>query len=170
MRGSSPLFQISQSHLKKSKWSAEEDEQLRTAIRAFGTDSWNKIAALVPSRTGKQCRERWIGQLAPFVSRETWSPEEDGTLIRQHAASGNRWTEIAGQLPGRSALQVKNRWNSLLRHQMVEYSSNFIPVTDILESRPSQLIFEPVVIDDGLFGTAFQEFQANMLKGLCSTQ
>jgi hypothetical protein len=64
---------------------------------------------------GKQCRERWIGQLAPCVSKENWSADEDAVLIREHLAVGNKWTAIAAQLPGRSALQVKNRRNWLTR-------------------------------------------------------
>jgi hypothetical protein len=90
--------------LKKSKWTDEEDEKLRVAVRTFGTGSWNKIAAVVPSRTGKQCRERWIAQLAPSVSRGMWSPDEDAVLIRSHMIMGNGWTMIAAQLPGRTKL------------------------------------------------------------------
>jgi hypothetical protein len=154
---------------RKNKWSPEEDEQLRNAVRMSGTDSWSKISSFVPTRTGKQCRERWIGQLAPSVSRNTWLPEEDAILIHAHAILGNRWTEIARNLSGRSALNVKNRWNWLAKHSAGVDPERFIGAQkselssppDIFE-RPYRAAFEPLILDDRLFGTAFQEFRAKM--------
>jgi hypothetical protein len=158
--------------MRKAKWSAEEDDQLTQAIEEFGTHSWNAIASRVPGRTGKQCRERWIGQLAPFVSKEHWRPDEDATLILAHATAGNQWTTIAEQLPGRSALNVKNRWNYLLRHNMMcdrpcpqQLMSRAIyrPGQDVIERRKSSaVLMEPLTLNDGLFGSRFQEFQARM--------
>jgi hypothetical protein len=151
---------------KKSKWSTEEDAQLVASVCVYGTKSWPIISAHVPTRSGKQCRERWIGKLAPSVSRENWTPEEDAVLVREHAISGNRSTSITMQLPGRSSLQVKNRWTWLKRHQNGMIRPVDVPQRaeppDVVESRPSQLIFEPLAMDNGLFGTAFQKFQAKM--------
>jgi hypothetical protein len=152
---------------KKSKWTIDEDQQLLAAVHTYGTDSWGKISALVPTRSGKQCRERWIGQLAPSVSKEIWSSHEDTILKRQHALSGNRWTVVAAHLPGRSSLQVKNRWNWLMRHQGEIERLQRMPcrieiVPDVIETRPAQRVFAPLALDDGLFGPAFQEFQAKM--------
>jgi hypothetical protein len=152
---------------KKSKWTAEEDERLRAAVNAFGTDSWGKISTLVPTRSGKQCRERWLGQLAPSVSKDVWTTMEDATLFRQHAFNGNRWTVIAAELPGRSALQVKNRWNWLMRHHGATDTGCPPPkrpeaFADVIERRPSQTLFESLSLDNGLFGQAFQEFRAKM--------
>jgi hypothetical protein len=166
---SSRSHQSQQRHLKKSKGAHDEDDHLRVAVQTYGTDSWNKISALVTTRTGKQCRERWIGQLAPSVSKETWSGEEDAVLIRQHALTGNRWTVIAAQLPGRSALQVKNRWNWLMRHNlsMDQFASPCLGRNDglpnVMERKSPQFIFDSLPLNDGLFGTAFQEFQTKML-------
>jgi myb proto-oncogene protein len=155
---------------KKKKWSPKEDEQLRAAVQAYGIESWGRISTRVPRRSGKQCRERWIGQLAPSVSKHTWTPEEDAILLRNHAVIGNRWTMIAAQLPGRSALQVKNRWNWLRRRQMCteqcvlcpQMAVRLKPAVDVVELRPPRRILEPISIDDSLFGAAFQEFQAKM--------
>jgi hypothetical protein len=149
---------------KKNKWTLEEDEKLRIAVQACGTGSWNKIAVLVPLRTGKQCRERWMAQLAPSLCRDTWAPDEDTVLLRHHAAIGNRWTTIAAQLPGRSPLHVKNRWKWLIRHnRTAEHPSDEIASpADVLE-RKQTLVFEPINFDDGLFGMGFRQFQAKMM-------
>jgi hypothetical protein len=143
--------------LKKMKWTGDEDERLRHAVEAEGTDSWNRIAAHVRTRTGKQCRERWLGQLAPSVSRETWSADEDAALLRARDILGNRWTTISAQLPGRSGLQVKNRWNWLLRHNAAADRPDVI-----VQKKPVMVAFDPIVCNDALFGDAFQEFRAKM--------
>jgi hypothetical protein len=86
---------------------------------------------------------------------------------------GNKWTAIAAQLPGRSALCVKNRWNWLIRHQGVgpEEISREIQgesqESDVAEKpKPSQLLFDPLTLDNGLFGIAFRQFQATMFSGI----
>jgi hypothetical protein len=144
---------------KKSKWTSLEDEQLRHAVETCGTESWHRIALLVPSRNGKQCRERWIGQLAPSVSKDGWLPDEDLALVRTHAICGNRWTAIAAQLPARSPISVKNRWNWLVRH-----GGAVEPKIDVVVKRkPRQPFFEPLDLDEKIFGSAFHEFQVKML-------
>jgi hypothetical protein len=71
---------------------------------------------------------------------------------------GNHWTSIAAQLPGRSGLQVKNRWNWLIRHGAFARR-----LSDVLEKKRATVVFEPITEDDELFGSAFQEFRAKML-------
>jgi hypothetical protein len=153
--------------MRKTKWSAEEDEQLRQGINEFGTGSWTDISRRVGTRSGKQCRERWMGQLAPSISKDTWHPHEDHALFRAHARHGNQWTIIATEMPGRSALNIKNRWNWLLRHSPL-FESVSPPIkpevlSDVIERRKTSAInLEPLCIGGALFGSRFQEFQAKM--------
>ena len=156
--------------IRKSKWSTEEDAKLRSAVEKFGTESWIRICSFVPGRTGKQCRERWIGQLAPEVTKKHWSQEEDAELIRSHALNGNKWTTIALTLPGRSAISVKNRWNWLIRHNMVsghDLDTDSGPdIVEEVKTTPGQ-VFEPLVFNDSIFGVDFQLFQQRMMRGVC---
>jgi hypothetical protein len=165
MIGALPPFIVNSRPLKKTKWTREEDDQLRRVIQAFGTESWNRVSRWIPGRTGKQCRERWIGQIAPSVSKEGWLPHEDAILICAHGAAGNKWSVIATQIPGRSPISVKNRWRWLIRHRnRVGRVAPAVP--DVLETpRPCQMVFESLIMDNGLFGTAFREFQAKMFMG-----
>jgi hypothetical protein len=163
-------FPLEPRSMHKAKWSTEEDDQLRQAIEEFGTGSWTEVSRRVPTRTGKQCRERWTGHLAPTVSKNTWHPEEDAALCRAHQRHGNQWTLIAAQIPGRSSLGVKNRWNWLARHTQflearVSKSRPAEAIPDVFDRRkPCTIALEPLSINDGLFGSRFQEFQAKMFS------
>jgi hypothetical protein len=102
--------------------------------------------------------------------KDFWLPEEDAILRRAHAVTGNKWTAISAQLPGRSALCVKNRWNWLKRHEgnrpSAAPSEEDQKPTEIEEVRkPSPMVFEPIKVDGGIFGMGFRKFQARMLEG-----
>jgi hypothetical protein len=72
--------------------------------------------------------------------------------------SGNKWSVIAAEMPGRIALHVKNRWNWLARQQIsAEYRVR--SASDVLEK---QAVFELLPMDDGVFGPAFEAFRATM--------
>ena len=51
-------------------WTAEEDEQIAALVAEHGTRSWSVISARLPTRTGKQCRERWHNHLVSAAQRE----------------------------------------------------------------------------------------------------
>jgi hypothetical protein len=152
--------------LKRSKRSIEETKNLLSAVQLYGTDSWHKISAFVKSRTVKQCRERWIGQLAPSVSRETWSPQEDEVLIRNHAVTGNQWTALCFGFQAdrlRKLRIVGIGWLDIVRTwKLAQNREKLI----LLKKKQCQMVFEPVPLNDGLFGAAFQEFQEKMLMGV----
>ncbi|KAI5525371.1 RNA polymerase II transcription regulator recruiting protein [Trichomonas vaginalis G3] len=57
----------------KSRWTAAEDDKLTDAVRRFGAKNWGKIAEYVGTRTGKQCRERWIIHHDPSYSHDVWT-------------------------------------------------------------------------------------------------
>ncbi len=48
------------------------------------------MAAMLPGRIGKQCRERWFNFLDPSIKRTTWTDEEDNILLESQRYLGNR--------------------------------------------------------------------------------
>jgi hypothetical protein len=50
--------------IKKGPWSMQEDRLLIELVQQYGY-KWKRISKQVPGRTGKQCRDRYTGRLAP---------------------------------------------------------------------------------------------------------
>jgi S-ribosylhomocysteine lyase LuxS involved in autoinducer biosynthesis len=68
----------------RGRWTAGEDAKLTAAVEKIGKQDWAQISGLVPGRTNKQCRIRWVMQLDPSVTTAnagTWSEEENANLI-----------------------------------------------------------------------------------------
>ncbi|XP_026428245.1 transcription factor MYB75-like [Papaver somniferum] len=94
----------------------EEDILLRKCIMEYGEGKWR----LVPLRAGlnrcrKSCRLRWLNYLQPNIIRGEFKPDEVDLIIRMHKLLGNRWSLIAGRLPGRTASDIKNYYNTHLK-------------------------------------------------------
>ncbi|KAI4344165.1 hypothetical protein L6164_011426 [Bauhinia variegata] len=100
---------------KKNLWKPEEDLVLKAYIEAHGEGKWTTVSKKSGlKRGGKSCRLRWKNYLRPDIKRGDMSQEEEDLIIRLHKLLGNRWSLIAGRLPGRTDNEVKNHWNTYL--------------------------------------------------------
>nr|AFH03054.1 R2R3-MYB transcription factor MYB2 [Epimedium sagittatum] len=105
--------------LRKGLWSPEEDEKLLRHITRYGHGCWSSVPKQAGlQRCGKSCRLRWINYLRPDLKRGTFSQQEENHIIELHAVLGNRWSQIAAQLPGRTDNEIKNLWNSCIKKKL----------------------------------------------------
>ena len=107
----------------KGSWTVEEDAILREKRQLYGR-KWAKIAAHLPGRQGKQCRERFVNHLDPELKKGEWTDDEEAILIAMHEHYGNRWANIAKNLPGRSDNDVKNHWYSTIQRKFAQHGKD----------------------------------------------
>ncbi|XP_015880205.1 transcription factor MYB3 [Ziziphus jujuba] len=104
----------------KGAWSKQEDQKLIDYITTHGEGCWRSLPkAAGLHRCGKSCRLRWINYLRPDIKRGNFGQDEEDLIIKLHALLGNRWSLIAGRLPGRTDNEVKNYWNSHIRKKLI---------------------------------------------------
>ncbi|KAE9603467.1 hypothetical protein Lal_00002229 [Lupinus albus] len=116
--GRSPCCE--KAHTNKGAWTKEEDDRLIAYIRSNGEGCWRslpKAAGLL--RCGKSCRLRWINYLRPDLKRGNFTQQEDHLIIKLHSLLGNKWSLIAGRLPGRTDNEIKNYWNTHIRRKLM---------------------------------------------------
>ncbi|XP_054804179.1 transcription factor MYB1-like [Prosopis cineraria] len=113
------------SGVRTGRWCKEEDDLLKDCVLKYGEGNWH----LIPRRSGlkrcrKSCRLRWLNNLKPDIKRGDFSVDEIDMMIRLHRLLGNRWSLIAGRLPGRTPNDVKNYWNTHTREKGRHYVSS----------------------------------------------
>ncbi|XP_077247522.1 uncharacterized protein LOC143887296 [Tasmannia lanceolata] len=111
--------------LHKGPWTAIEDKILTNYIQTHGEGHWRSLpknAGLL--RCGKSCRLRWMNYLRPDIKRGNIGTDEEDLIIRLHSLLGNRWSLIAGRLPGRTDNEIKNYWNSHLSKKLKRLQSD----------------------------------------------
>ncbi|KAF3627455.1 Transcription factor MYB48 [Capsicum baccatum] len=105
-----------QEEVRKGPWTEQEDLQLVFYVKMFGDRRWDFLAKVSGlKRSGKSCRLRWVNYLNPGLKRGKMTPHEEQLVLQLHSKYGNRWSKIAGKLPGRTDNEIKNYWRTHMR-------------------------------------------------------
>lgn len=99
---------------KRQGFTIDEDDRLKALVMRYGEEKWELITSKMPKRSSRQCRERWMNYLSPTVKNCPWSAEEDDLLRAQVLKFGHRWRTMSALFPGRTDINLKNRWNLLM--------------------------------------------------------
>ncbi|KAK3438530.1 hypothetical protein EUGRSUZ_C03151 [Eucalyptus grandis] len=112
--------------LNRGAWTPLEDRILTAYVKAHGEGQWRNLPKRAGlKRCGKSCRLRWLNYLRPDIKRGNISHDEEELIIRLHKLLGNRWSLIAGRLPGRTDNEIKNYWNTTLVKKAKDQPSSF---------------------------------------------
>jgi hypothetical protein len=103
--------------LVKGNWGKEEDQLVLDLVTKFGKN-WSLISKYIPSRTGKQIRDRYLNTLDSNINRERFSPDEDKKILELYLQYGTKWSHIAKFFEKRTGDMIKNRFYSTLRKKV----------------------------------------------------
>lgn len=136
MESSSTSSASNDKSLHRRKFTEEEDHKLKELVEKHGCKKWESIAALIPGRTGRQCRDRYKNYLVPGYFNGQWSQTEDDILREKFLEMGPQWSKMTKFFTGRSANSLKNRWNYFVCRQ--------IPCDIIVPPSSSAINFETI--------------------------
>lgn len=95
---------------RREKFTPSEDDRLRHLVEENGMAAWESIAAEMPGRNVRQCRERWKHYLSINNTKLPWTDMEDNILFEKMQEVGPKWTKLTQYLPKRTDIQIKARW------------------------------------------------------------
>lgn len=153
--------------MNKGSWTAMEDKILSEYIKENGEGRWRNLPKRAGlKRCGKSCRLRWLNYLRPGIKRGNITPDEEELIIRLHKLLGNRWSLIAGRLPGRTDNDIKNYWNTNLSKRLRQHNNEAAnhnkkkprnePITNHLKNKKLPTMDEPK--------TSTQHMESNVVR------
>jgi hypothetical protein len=104
----------------KGPWKREEDVRIIELVQQTGKN-WALISKMMPSRNGKQIRDRFLNYLDPHINKVKFTDDEDKLIIEQYKKHGSKWSVIAKSFPGRTGDMIKNRFYSCLKRRVHIY-------------------------------------------------
>eukprot|EP00347_Sterkiella_histriomuscorum_P005002 403358278 len=99
-------------------WTKQEDQLLLDASRKYA-GNWQKVAQEVQTKDSTECFKRAQKIINPQNSTQqqlAWNENIDKQILQGYHLYGTNWKLIAKHIPGKSAQQIKDRYNVALKN------------------------------------------------------
>lgn len=106
---------------KRSPFTPQEDHLLKSLVEKSKNINWTEIAACIPGRNSRQCRDRYQHYLDPNVKHGSWTQEEDALILKLYQENGPCWATMSQLLKGRNNNSIKNRYNNHIKNGNLTY-------------------------------------------------
>jgi len=90
---------------------------LSTGVQMYGL-RWELVAASLPRRTPKMCKNRWENHVHIGLNKGAFSEVEDQVIVDMVGAGVTKWSVIARKLENRVGKQCRERWFNHLDPQL----------------------------------------------------
>lgn len=95
---------------RKPNFSPEDDTMLTELVKTHGDAQWSLIASIMKKWNRKQLRDHYVNFIKFKHIAQKFSNEEDALIVEAVRRYGHAWKKIAGHLPGKSPMAIKNRY------------------------------------------------------------
>lgn len=96
----------------------------------------------MPTRNGKQIRDRYINILDPNINKSGWTRQEDRLILQEVGTNGPHWSEISKKLEGRPENRVKNRFYAVLKKRIYDKEIDNLKDPDIINKILERVIYD----------------------------
>ena len=143
---------------QKKKFTISEDALLRSLVKKYGENNWERVTEFMCGRNVRQCKDRWEYYLSPKVNNSPWTEEEEAKLVQHVNELGPRWVKISKLFPGRTDTQIKNKWNVLKRRMEADVPIPIPPVVlesktreteETQEAQPVPILYQTAILKHG---------------------
>jgi L-rhamnose mutarotase len=111
---SNSVHDLSKKQLK-IYFTSEEDQIIRNIVAEKGPNCWEELRGMLKRRPSS-IRNRYNTYLRQPNNDKPWSIEEEQRLINlMKRELQKKWSKLEQYFPGRTHVQIKNTWNSLVK-------------------------------------------------------
>ncbi|XP_055387605.1 myb-like protein L isoform X2 [Condylostylus longicornis] len=105
---------------KVTKWTPEDDEKLKKAVKKCSMNNiirWNLVKQHFPNLRTSQLHHRYHYSVDPNINKSKFTWIEDCAILAAIEQYGETFKDFPlGLLPGRTIVQIRNRWHNTLKH------------------------------------------------------